>query len=461
MTETEILTERLKESNKSSEAWVMASRWRWKVEQARAEQLPPMGKWSIWLYMAGRGAGKTRTAAEWLAWEAIRQPRTRWAIVAPTFADARDTCAEGESGVLSVIRRYKMLKSYNRSIGEIVLTNGSRMKLFSADEPDRFRGPQHHGAWCDELAAYRYTDAWDQLQFGLRLGEHPRVIVTTTPRPTPLIRALAGRKDGSVTITRGSTFDNAANLAPAALLELQARYNNTRLGRQELYGEILEDIEGALWTRGLIERNRLEKAPPLSRIVVSIDPAVTNNDESDETGIVVCGADAQGHGYVLGDFSFRGSPLDWASKAVAVYDEFKADSLLVEVNQGGDMVSAVLKQIRLGLPIREVRAHVGKRLRAEPVAAMYEQGRIHHIGVYPVLEDQMTIWTPADPTSPDRIDAMVQAFSDLLGTKNLSSYFGALANFCPSCGLPMPKSMSHCAKCGSAMIVPTQEVKGV
>jgi phage terminase large subunit-like protein len=381
---------------------------------------------------------------------------TRWAIVAPTFGDARDTCAEGQSGILGVLRRYRMLKTWNRNNGEIILNNGSRIKLFSADEPERFRGPQHHGAWCDELASYRYSDSWDQLQFGLRLGEHPRVIVTTTPKPTPLIRALAGRKDGSVVVTRGSTFDNAANLAPAALLELQARYNGTRLGRQELYGEILEDVEGALWTKGMIERARLPKAPPMARIVVSIDPAVTNTDESDETGIIVCGSDASGHGYVLGDYSFRGSPLDWASKAVAVFDEHKADSILVEVNQGGDMVSAVLKQVRLGLPIREIRAHVGKRLRAEPVAAMYEQGRIHHIGEYPLLEDQMTIWTPQDAKSPDRIDALVQAFSDLLGKSSVASYFGALANFCPRCGLPMPKSMSHCSKCGSAMIEPTQ-----
>lgn len=402
--------------------------------------------------MAGRGAGKTRTAAEWLAWEAISKPNTRWAIVGATFTDARDTCAEGESGVLSVLRRYKMLKSWNRSMGEILLTNGSRMKLFSADEPDRFRGPQHHGAWCDELAAYRYPDAWDQLQFGLRLGEKPRIIVTTTPRPTPLIRALAGRTDGSVAVTRGSTFDNAANLAPSALLELQARYNGTRLGRQELYGEVLEDIEGALWTKGMIDRARIIKAPALSRITVSIDPAITNTAESDETGIIVCGADSQGHGYVLGDYSFRGSPLDWASKAVQVFDDWKADSILVEVNQGGDMVSAVLRQIRLGLPIREVRAHVGKKLRAEPVAAMYEQGRIHHVGEFPILEDQMTMWTQEDPNSPDRIDAMVQGFADLLGTTSVINYLSALANFCPACGLPMPKSFSLCSSCGTAMI---------
>lgn len=424
----------------------------WKNRLARKEQLPPDGDWNIWLYMAGRGAGKTRTAAEWLAWEAIENPDTRWAIVAPTFSDARDTCAEGESGVISVLKRYHMLAHWNRSMGEILLVNGSRIKLFSADQPDRFRGPQHHGAWCDELAAYRYSDAWDQLQFGLRLGKKPRVVITTTPRPTPLVRMLANRTDGSVVITRGSTFDNAKNLAPSALLELQARYNNTRLGRQELYGEILEDTEGALWTKGLIDRNRIKKAPPLARITVSIDPAVTNTQASDETGIIVCGSDAGGHGYVLGDYSFKGSPLDWASKAVSVFDEWKADTILVEVNQGGDMVSAVLKQIRHSLPIREVRAHVGKRLRAEPVAAMYEQGRIHHIGEFPQLEDQMTIWTPNDPDSPDRIDAMVQGFSDLLGTQNVTNYFNALANFCPKCSLPMPKSMSHCSKCGTAMI---------
>jgi len=407
--------------------------------------------------MAGRGAGKTRTAAEWLAWESIRQPMTRWAIVAPTFSDARDTCAEGESGVISILRRYKMLKSWNRSIGEIILTNGSRIKLFSADQPDRFRGPQHHGAWCDELAAYRYSDAWDQLQFGLRLGDKPRIIVTTTPRPVPLIRALANRTDGSVAITRGSTFDNAKNLAPSALMELQARYNGTRLGKQELYGEILEDVEGALWTKGLIDRNRVQVAPPLSRIVVSIDPAVTNTKDSDETGSIVCGSDTSGHGYVLGDYSFRGSPLDWASKAVEIFDKHKADSILVEVNQGGDMVTAVLQQIRMGLPIREVRAHIGKRLRAEPISAMYEQGRIHHVGEYEQLEDQMATWTPEEVESPDRLDAMVQGFADLLGTINVANYFNALANMCPSCGLPMPKSMSHCSSCGTAMITPAKE----
>ena len=434
-----------------------ASRLKW-IQLARKEQLPPDNDWNIWLYLAGRGAGKTRTAAEWLAWEAINNPDTRWAIVAPTFSDARDTCAEGESGIITILNRYQVLEAYNRSNGEIRLTNGSQIKLFSADQPDRFRGPQHHGAWCDELAAYRYDDAWHQLQFGLRLGEKPRIVATTTPRPTHLIRTLAGREDGSVAVTRGSTFDNAANLAPSALLELQARYNGTRLGRQELYGEILEDQEGALWTRGLIDRNRVKEHPPLSRIVVSIDPAVTNNASSDETGIIVAGCDAGGHGYVLHDGTVKGSPLEWAQKAVSLYDQYKADSLLVEVNQGGDMVSAVLKQVRTTLPIREIRAHVGKKLRAEPVAAMYEQGRVHHVGEFAQLEDQMTIWTPADADSPDRLDAMVQAFSDLLGKSSVSHYFNSIANFCPKCALPFPKSLSLCPKCGSAIIDATQAV---
>jgi phage terminase large subunit-like protein len=209
-------------------------------------------------------------------------------------------------------------------------------------------------------------------------------------------------------------------------------------------------------TRGLIERNRLDAAPNMSRIVVSIDPAVTNTAESDETGIIVAGCDTNGHGYVLYDGSMRGSPLDWAQRAVSLFDEYKADALLVEVNQGGDMVSAVLKQVRQSLPIREIRAHVGKKLRAEPVAAMYEQGRIHHVGIYSQLEDQMTTWTPADPNSPDRLDAMVQAFSDLLGKSSVSTYFNSIANFCTHCSLPMPKSLSHCMKCGNAMITPTQ-----
>jgi len=420
---------------------------------ARPEQLPTNDNdWTVWLYLAGRGAGKTRTAAEWIVWQALTQNWSRWAVIAPTFGDVRDTCAEGESGLIPILHQYGALDYYNRSTGDIRLTNGSRIKLFSADEPDRLRGPQHHGAWCDELAAWRYPDTYDQLQFGLRLGEHPKTVITTTPRPIPLIRQLIAKTDGSVKLVRGSTFDNAANLAPSALVELQARYNGTRLGRQELYGEILDDVEGALWTKGVIDRNRIESAPPLARIAVSIDPAVTNTKDSDETGIIVLGSDAAGNGYVIADYSFKGSPNEWAQKAVAVFRDHKADSILVEVNQGGDMVSAVLRQVDMSLPIQEVRAHVGKKLRAEPVAAMYEQGRIKHVGKFDKLEEQMTLWTPDSADSPDRLDAMVQGFSSLIGTSSAASYFSALANFCTGCGLPMPKSASRCFKCGTAMI---------
>lgn len=378
--------------------------------------------------------------------------------MARTHGDTRDTCFEGQSGLISVLKRYGLYseKAYNRTRLLIELPNGSLIKGFSAEEPDTLRGPQHHGAWCDELAAWEYEETWDQLMFGLRLGEMPQVVVTTTPRPTPIIRGLLERVETHT--TRGSTFENADNLSAAALAELQGRYENTRLGRQELYGEILEDVEGALWTKGLIDRNRIAQAPALSRIVVSIDPAVTNTAASDETGIIVAGCDTKGEGYVLHDGSMKGSPLEWAQKAVQLFDHYKADSLLVEVNQGGDMVSAVLKQVRPTLPIREIRAHVGKKLRAEPVAAMYEQGRVHHVGTFAQLEDQMTIWTPQDANSPDRLDAMVQAFSDLLGKSSVSHYFNSIANFCPKCALPFPKSISLCPKCGTAIIAPTQAV---
>lgn len=368
----------------------------------------------------------------------------------------RDTCFEGDSGIISVLKRYDLFNedSYKSTRLLYKLPNGSIIKGYSAENPDTLRGPNHYGAWADELAAWEYPETWDQLMYTLRKGLNPQIVVTTTPRPTKIIRDLVLRD--TTHVTRGSTFENAANLSAVALTELQARYDGTRMGRQELHGEILDDVEGALWTRGLIDRSRIDTAPALSRIVVSIDPAVSNTANSDETGIVVAGRDTLGKGYVLGDYSMRGSPLDWATKAVELFDRYKADNILVEVNQGGDMVSAVLKQVRPSLPIKEVRVHIGKKLRAEPVAAMYEQGRIHHVGTFHKLEDQMTIWTPDEPNSPDRLDAMVQAFSDLLGTSSLSTYFNAIANVCPQCGLPNSKSVSACVKCGTAIIGTTK-----
>lgn len=418
------------------------------MELARPEQLPPNdSSWNVWLYLAGRGAGKTRTAAEWLAYEASTKPNTRWAIVAPTYGDARDTCAEGESGVLTVLRRYKTLASYNRSIGEILLVNGSRIKLFSATEPDRLRGPQHDGAWCDELAAYRYPDVWNQLQFGLRLGDHPRVVVTTTPRPTKLVKELAERADGSVAMTRGSTFDNAANLAPSALADLKLRYEGTRLGRQELYGEIVDDVEGALWTRDIIENNRVTEAPTLIRIVVAIDPAVTSGENSDSTGIAVVGISADGQYYLLEDLTTRSAPTSWARIAVDAYHRHKADRIVGETNNGGDMIELLLRQVDNTVSYRKVTATRGKIVRAEPVAALYEQGRAHHVGMFADLEDQLCNYTIDSTDSPDRMDAMVWAYHELMDGQSSILGLAALAQFCPACRMPQSKSATICNNC--------------
>ena len=369
--------------------------------------------------------------------------------MAPTFADGRDTCVEGESGVLHVLNRYGAVQSWNRSQGRIRLRNGSSLQIFSGEEPERLRGPQHHGAWVDELAAFQYAqEAWDQLKFGLRLGDNPQTCVTTTPKPIPLLRALLKQDDGTVVVTRGSTFDNRKNLAPAALREFLARYEGTRLGRQELYGELLEDVDGALWTLGLIEQHRVQQLPQhIIRRVVSVDPAVTNTDHSDETGIIVCSRDGSGNAYVEADYSMRGTPNEWAHRVITAYDERECDVVVVEVNQGGDMIAATLRTIRPTLPIKEIRASKGKRLRAEPVSSMYEQGRIHHVGVLASLETQMTSWTPDDPKSPDRLDALVHALTELMEGNSAQAYLRAIAVVC-SCGYPNTRGSTICVHCG-------------
>lgn len=446
MTET-LLTPK---SNGSLLSLIAARRVRWTHELARTEQVPPENKeWTTYLFLAGRGAGKTRTAAEWLAWRASSNPKTRWAIIAPTHADARDTCVEGESGILKILREYGTLKDYNRSISEIFLTNGSRIKLFSGEEPDRLRGPQFHGGWFDELAAFKYPDTWDQYQFGARLGEHPQTIVTTTPRPTKLIKDLITRN--GVLVVRGSTFDNAKNLAPSALAELKLRYENTRLGRQELYGEILDTVEGALWTREMIERARVTDLPPLIRIVIAIDPAVTSNANSDETGIVAAGITADNHYYVLDDKSLRASPDAWARVAVNLYHELKADKIIAETNNGGDMVTLLIRQVDNNVPVKKVTATRGKQVRAEPISSLYEQGRVHHHGYFAELETQLCEWIPIASFSPDRLDALVWALTEL--SEGASSIMGlaALAIFCPSCRFPAPKGFSVCSRCGSSL----------
>src|SRR6516164_2058166 len=285
--------------------------------------------------------------------------------------------------------------------------NGAIAYTYSAEEPDRLRGPQHDGAVCDELAAWRVPETWDMLQFGLRLGHHPRSVVATTPRPTKLVRSLIAREGHGVVITRGSSYENRANLAPGFFESIVNKYQGTRLGRQELDAELLEDTPGALWNHGSIEASRLRSAPEMTRVVVAIDPAVTSGDEADETGIIVARKDQNGHGYVLADISGRYPPTEWARLAITAYATHRADRIVAEVNNGGDMVGATLRMVDRNVAFTAVRASRGKVVRAEPVAALYQQGRVHHIGTFPQLKDQMTNFTSdidraAAGYSPDR-----------------------------------------------------------
>jgi len=399
--------------------WKHVYRKAW-LEDSRLSQLTPLGDWYIWLILAGRGWGKTRTGAEDVAHHALRHKNARVAIVAPTYADARDTCVEGESGLLRCLPP-AAVTAWNRSMGELILYNGSRFKLFSADEPERSRGPQHHRAWCDELAAWQYPQAFDQLLFGLRLGKDPRVIVTTTPKPVPIIKDLVARQHRDVVITRGNTFENEKNLAKRTLKELKRLYAGTRLGRQELNAEILSDAEGALWQRRTIDLSRVPAAPPLDYIVVALDPAVTATSNSDETGIVAAGRGSDGNIYVLADASGIYTPDGWATAAAALAETWGATQIVGEVNEGGDLISRVLSHTAPHLAFKPVRAVKGKIARAIPVAALYEKQRVHHVGSLPKLEDQMCQFTYGDyhgatgggSKSPDRVDALVWAVTEL------------------------------------------------
>jgi phage terminase large subunit-like protein len=332
-------------------------------------------------------------------------------------------------------------------MGEIILTNKARIKLFSGEEPDRLRGPNFHGGWFDELAAFSYPDAWNQYQFALRLGDHPQTVITTTPRPVKLIKELRQR-DG-VHVVRGSTFENADNLAPSALAELRLRYEGTRLGRQELYGEIVDDVDGALWSRDLIEQARIhaDDLPQLIRINVAIDPAVTSGADSDETGITVQGVTADGHYYVLEDLTMRASPDAWARVAVEAYHRHKADRIVAETNNGGDMIELLIRQVDPAVAYKKVTATRGKIIRAEPIAALSEQLRLHLVGGFAKLEDQMANFTQDSKESPDRLDAMVWGVTDLMASQSSIMGLAALAQFCPSCRMPAPRSATYCPAC--------------
>jgi len=338
-------------------------------------------------------------------------------VVVPTFGDIRRVAFGGPSGLLSVIPRECLMsgrgQGYNASSAEIRLHNGSKIIGFSAEEPDRLRGPQFHRAWCDELAAWKYPETFDQLMFGLRLGQTPQCVITTTPKPTKIIRSLLKRDDTH--ISRGSTFENAANLAPSALKALEDRYSNTTLGRQELYAEILDETEGALWNYAMLDKGRIEKKdlPDLSRIIVAIDPAVTSGEDSDETGIIVAGRCNSGHYYVLDDVSGRMSPDSWGRLAIEQYYKYNADRIVAETNNGGDLVERLLRNIESSVPYTPVTASRGKMVRAEPIAALYEQGKVSHVGAFSQLEEQLCTFTIGSRHSPDRLDALVWALTEL------------------------------------------------
>lgn len=392
---------------------------------ARPEQLPPPGDWRTWAYIAGRGAGKTRAGSEWIRGE-VRQGVTQLGMVAPTAADVRDIMVEGPSGLLSVCHAGDVrsdgspmgMPTYEPSKRRVVWPAcGAVAHLYSADEPNRLRGPNHEKVWADELAAWRFLrESWDNLEFGLRIGAHPQVFISTTPKPVSVLREIL--KDPKTVKTTGSTYSNQANLAASFLEHVLTKYRGTRTGRQELHGELLEEAEGALWNRAMIEAAQAMKVTEEpARVVVAIDPAASSKETSDETGIVAAGRMPgwPPRGRVLADASGRMSPAKWGRRAVDLYHELGADRIVAEANQGGEMVQHVIQTVDRNVPVRLVHASKGKKARAEPVSALYEQGRVSHAGSFPELEDQLVSWEPlSGMDSPDRLDALVWALTDLI-----------------------------------------------
>jgi phage terminase large subunit-like protein len=452
-----------------SEAMKLFPRKRDAEERIKYLQARGHYDWIVWLILAGRGWGKTRTGAEDIVKYMLERPRCRVALVAATFADGRDTMVEGESGILSILPK-SLLLNWNRSIGELVLTNGARAKIFSAEEPERLRGPQHHRAWADELAAWKYLKrTWDQLMFGLRLeyrqGEMPQVIITTTPKGLKFIRTKVRQsKDPleGVVVTRGSTFENRRNLAHTTLKALRETYEGTRIGKQELYAEVLDEEGGGVIKYDDIERKRIMLAEfnehgdyeMFARVAVAVDPAVTDKKTSNETGIVAAGKTyapcplcsrsenpfGVAHAVVLEDATpGRVSPNAWAQRTKTTFIKHHADRVVGEVNNGGDLVEANLRAAAPGLPYTDVRASRGKVIRAEPIGALYEKGMVHHLGVFEQLEDQLVMLgveededdaqaasevTEDESTSPDRADACVWVLTELMIPKETTTIVG-------------------------------------
>ena len=389
---------------------------------ARTAQQAPEGDWRVWLILAGRGFGKTRAGAEWVRARAETDGSLRIALVAATIAEGRAVMIEGESGLLAIAPDGDKRPKWESSNRRLIWANGAQAFLYSAGEPDSLRGPQHHFAWCDEIGKWqRGNEAWDNLAMGLRLGSDPRTVATTTPRPVPLVRRLADPAAGHVAITRGRTADNAAHLAPAFIGLMRDQYGGTLTGRQELDGELIGEIEGALWSRALIEQCRVAAAPATARrVVIGVDPPAGAGASSDACGIVAVMLGPEDAAYVVADASIQGaSPEGWARAVAAAAARWRADKVIAEANNGGAMVASVLRAANAGLPVRLVHAAHGKVARAEPVAALYEAGRAFHVGTFPQLEDEMAgLMFGGDYVgpgrSPDRADALVWAMTELM-----------------------------------------------
>ena len=393
----------------------------WRSElNARPNQIAPDGNWTTWLILAGRGFGKTRTGAEWIRERVESGLSKRIALIGKTPADVRDVMIEGESGLLNISPPYNM-PTYEPSKRRLTWDNGAIAQTFSSYEPDQLRGSQFDTAWADEMASWEYPEeTWDNLMFALRLGEKPQVCVTTTPRPLQLLINLRDAKTTVLTI--GTSYDNRENLNQQFFDSILSKYKNTRLGMQEIYAEILEESDNAMWKREWLDEGRLEVGPgDLERVVVAIDPAVTSKKTSDETGIIVAGKDSEGKFYVLNDSSARYTPSAWSEKAIMLYNQYECDKIIAEVNNGGQLVEHTLRTQSENVPYKSVHASRGKRTRAEPIASLYEQGKVHHVGNLERLENQLCNWeaNSGDP-SPDRLDALVWALSELSGSGNPS-----------------------------------------
>ena len=403
--------------------------WR---NHARPEQLAPPGNWQYWLFMAGRGAGKTRAGVEWVR-EKIKAGYRHIGLIAPTTDAARKVMVEGSSGILANSFEFDLTNKgyamgrpvYEPSKRQLHWACGATATVYTAEEPERLRGPQHDALWCDELASWPHSklrdsasETWDNAMFGLRVGPYPQAMISTTPKPIPLIRELIRQSKGerpTCVITKASTYQNRPNLAASFFSHIISKYEGTRLGRQELLGDVIEEAEGALWTRETIERARGEPPREFARTVVAVDPAVSTKVTSSLTGIVVAGIGWDKRGYVLADYSGRYTPHEWATRVMKAWREHGADKIIAEGNQGGDLVRQNLRTVYVNAPLKIVYASHSKQARAEPIAALYEQGKVSHCAAFAELEDQLCTWEPlsSDP-SPDRLDAMVWALTELM-----------------------------------------------